>query len=213
MTRSWLAGLALVATSAVIPHAAAATADVIHGGCFYESDQITLLTGPTYVGVIGDLSVTTTGDPTPAPLGASVTCWLEVNGVPAPGTTHTYGDLGAPLEAGSDPIAYDAGPLDQVNLCQSVAFADGATTSECLVEVRDPIPPQEITDVVHALLDDVFAVVDPFVLEPLVCPALSSLSGGYGPVVVAGDGDVYLVDPFSGADDVLIDCPPYKETP
>lgn len=207
-----MAGLGLVATMAVTPHAVAVTSDVIHGGCFYESDQNGLSTGLPSVGVIGDFSVTTTGDSPPAPMGATVTCWLDVNGVPAPGTTHTYGDLAAPVQAGTDPVSYQAGPQDQVDMCQAVTFADGTGTNECFVATGDTLPPLVVIDIANSVLDTAFGVVDPFVVEPLVCPVLSSLRGNYGPVIVANDGDLYLVDPFSGLVDLLYDCPPYLET-
>src|SRR5579885_1693238 len=87
---------AALAAAAVVapPGVAAAAPDVLTGGCFLDTatDQ-PFANGETY-GVIGDISTSRTGDTPPAPIGATVTCWIEIHGVVAPGTTHSFGDIG-----------------------------------------------------------------------------------------------------------------------
>src|SRR4051812_25121455 len=119
MKRIVFAALALGASMLVVPTAHAANPDVINGGCFFATAEQETVTAGHNVGVIGDYSVTTTGDTPPTPIGAVVTCWLEVNGVVAPGTTHSYGELAgvSGVQAGSDPISYDTTDGDWVLEC------------------------------------------------------------------------------------------------
>ncbi len=49
------------------------------------------------------------------------------------------------------------------------------------------------------------AAADP--LEVWLCPQLAAISGHYGPVYIAPDGDVYV----NG--DLVYDCPPYEIWP
>jgi len=209
--RTLLACVAVGASVLAAPAAHAAVPNVLHGGCFVDTVGHPLVTGDTQVGVIGDLSVTTTGDLPPMPIGATVTCSIEVNGVVVPAATHSYGDSRVPgIQAGTDPLTYTAGQFDTVDLCQSVVFADNTTWDECVVLGDNiQIPPQTVVDTWNAFWD----VFDPFVLEmlkPLVCPPLAAMSGGYGPVIIAPDGDVSVIDPFVDEELVLLDCPPFR---
>ena len=67
-----------------------------------------------------------TFDPTGAPTAAVISCRIEVNGVVAPDTTHSYSGFG--VQAGIDPLTYTANAGDQVNECERDQFADGYDT-------------------------------------------------------------------------------------
>ena len=214
MKRAVLAGLAVgVSVFAALP-ADAAASNVMRGGCFLNTQGHPLVTGDTQVGVIGDESVTTTGDSPAVPIGATVTCSLKVNGVLVPGTTHSYSDSPVTgIQVGTDPVTYTAGPFDALSLCESVVFADNTAWDEICYALGDTIqlPPQVVIDTLQAIYDVIFGVVDPFVLEPVVCSTLVPISGNYGLVTVAPDGDVYVTDPLVDRDVQLVDCPPYRD--
>jgi hypothetical protein len=204
---------ATMATAAVaLPAAAADSADVVHGGCFFQTQQQSGST--TNTGVIGDRSVTTTGSPVPAPIGATVTCWIRVNGVAAPGTTHSYGDLaGVPgVQAGADPLTFTGTDADTIDECQTVAFADGTSTTGCVGATYNPTPCGQTTeDCLVPIEDTLFYGY----IDPLVCPVLVAHAGRYpGGVTIAPDGDVYVPDPLGLFDSgPVYDCPPYNNYP
>jgi len=231
--------IALGLSGIVAPAAHADASDALHGGCRFAAFA-TGANGDVQTGVIGDLSVTTTGDAsvdriadaTVRPIGATVTCWIEVNGITAPGTTHSYGVPGAaaPVQAGADPLTFAAESWDIVNVCTSVTFADGTTQSGCPLESgyttcgvgggggSIQIPPQTTEDLLNVLLNSAnsFAnecVFMPYV-DPAVCPVLKQLAGSYpGGLTVGPDGDVDFPDPtglqlWIGSS--WYDCPPYE---
>jgi hypothetical protein len=199
--RRVLVGAAVFGIVAGMAPAATANAagDDIRGGCFFDSDA-NALTGSTNVGDIGDLSVTT--GPDGLPTGATVTCFIRVNGVEAPGTRFSYSGTG--VQAGANPITFIAGPTDNVDECQEVTYADGTTEPlDCPPSTRDPIPPQPIVDAIH----EVFIGF----VDPLSCPVLVALGqatgGGIaGTLEIGADGDLYLVTPIYTR---IYDCPPY----
>jgi hypothetical protein len=202
--RILLATLVLGATAVVVPAAHASNPDRIFGGCFFATQPQPGTDVRT--GVIGDHSTTRTGDWPPAPIGATVTCWIEVNGVEAPGTRHTYGDLSQPVQSGIDPLTFTAGPADWLTECGTVAFADGTTLSGC------PVPDGQLIDIergngfVYEVIGDLFD----HVLDPTLCPVFAQLAGSYpGGITIAPDGDVYLPDPLGLGLNPIYICPPY----
>lgn len=201
-----VAGLGMSALAAPAAHAAGP--NQVHGGCSFAT---TNAFGDGYTGVLYEASVTTTGDTPPQPIGATVTCWLTVNGVEAPGTRHTYADLPGVtgVQAGADTAAYYADDLDPVNVCEAVAFADGTTQEWCSVDVRDPIPPQEVFDFVDGLVHYVECGDDGSDFCPIGCRFTKLLAGAYGPLLITPEGDVYVVDPLSLGLNPIYDCPPY----
>jgi hypothetical protein len=211
MMRAAVAGIALAALS-VVPAAHASDPDVIHGGCSFDAAETT----PDNVnaGVMSDFSVTTTGDTPPLPIGATVTCWIAVNGVAAPGTTHSYGDVDgiAGVQAGMDPVTFVAGPDDFVAQCQSVTFADGTTwmasPGGCPADASPQVPPQVVPDTIDAAASVVSgAVCDDVTLCAALCPVLQRLAGDYGPIAIEPDGDVDTVHPLGLGTNPVIDCP------
>ena len=199
---------------AVSPAASANTAgDTIHGGCHFFTNEDQTVTNGENQGVIGDSSVTT--DPSGAPTGATVTCYIKVNGVEAAGTRHSYSGLG--VQAGSDQITFAAGPTDTVLECEDVTYADGTTEPEdCPAATQQQIPPQQVID----LLNSVFDTLNNFEIQnvdPVVCPVLVQLgaaTGGGVPGVleIHADGDVYVADPLGLGLNPVYDCPPYLPT-
>jgi hypothetical protein len=214
MKKHLLVALALASGALALPPAAeAATADVIHGGCGYNTDQNATLTGGQNAGIIYDLSVTTTGDTPPLPIDATVTCWITVNGVEAPGTRFSYS--GAGVQAGVDRISFARTDGDYVYLCRSVAFADGTTDAQCPPYGEPPFPPQPVSnllDVTFGLVNDALRLANDAIVssvDPVVCPVLQKLTGTYGPVTIGADGDVHIPDPIVLFNGVAYDCPPY----
>jgi hypothetical protein len=191
--------LTLVAAAA--PASANATGDRTRGGCFFDTDENDFLTSDVHDGVIGDLSVTT--DPAGLPTGATVTCYLEVSGVEAPGTRFTYSGTG--VQAGIHRITFTDPVYDNVDECEQVTYADG-TTEPLFCPPIDSIqfPPQFIFDA----LDEAKAL-----LAPIVCPVLVSLGEATdgriaGAIRIDPDGDLYLAKPIGPAYYRVYDCPP-----
>jgi len=214
MKRLLLAVLALGASALAVPAGGAATVHDTRGGCAFESVEVT--THGEQRGLMYELSVTTDGGIGTAPIGATVTCWIDVNGIEAPGTRHTYGDLNGPgVQAGADPISFTAHPHDFVNECQSVHYADGTTSDpdfDCPAIAPIGFPPQAILDFLNfvertaqgAVCDDHQAAAC-----ALLCPELGMLAGDYGPVTIAPDGDVVVIDDEELDYNPVFDCPPY----
>lgn len=213
MRRVLVAAIALGVAGLVAPAAHAAGSDVLHGGCFYDTDSpptVPPSDPSTYTGVIGDHSRTTTGDSPPRPIGATVTCWIEINHVVAPGTTHTYGDVAgvAGVQAGADPLTFTASYADWVTLCHTVAFADGTSESACEGPVTIQVPPE----CPLGTCDTIGTINRIFVkfVDPAVCPALVALAGDYaGVVTIDPTGDVFIPDPLGLGLTPIYDCPPY----
>ena len=213
--------LAVSLCTLVVPAARASSPDATHGGCFFETVQSlpdTMTGDETETGVIGDRSVTTTGDAPPVPIGGTVTCWIDDNAVPIPGTTHSYSDV-APVtgvQAGADPISFVANIGDFVNICQRTDYADGTSESECAKLLDPNWPPGFMVDLLDAVItpvnDAIAAINDVLIadVDPVVCPVLVKLAGtDLGVVTVGPDGDVGVADPLGIGLNPLYDCPPY----
>jgi len=215
MKRIWLTAVLLGVGTFAAPVAHATSGDVVKGGCFYTAVPYAPMPD-VYVGYMGDLSATTTGDTPPVPIAATVTCSIVVDGVTAAGTTHSYGD-GLAVQAGVDVVTFTAPPTANVTMCETDVFADGSSRSICYVNAPSDIPPQEIADAILAVVDTAGAVVhdvecgdDSSEICSPVCARLKLLAGDYGPLEVAPDGDVYVTDPLALGLNPLYDCPPYR---
>lgn len=155
-TRTLLAAVVLGATALVAPAAHADDSDFMYGDCGFDSAEV-LATSGTHSGWIGVRSVTTTGYASPRPISATVTCWIEVNGALAPSTTHSYADVaGVPgVQIGSDPVSFAADIVDDVRVCETIAYADGTTDSHCIYhDLQMPSHRQQ------EYIDHVFRTVD-----------------------------------------------------
>jgi len=200
MKRLLLAAVMAGASALAAPAAHATRPDVIDGGCFFNT-VADPSTSDVQVGVIGDVSVTRTGDVPFLPIDATVSCWVEVNGVEAPGTRFSYSGPGA--QEGADRASYTAADGAIVALCQSVEFADGTSKVEPCPTPLGPfqVPPQPILDLLGATFDFV---------DSTACPSLVAVAGTYGPVTIGPDGDVYAFDPFDLGLNPVYDCPPHE---
>jgi len=205
LRRTSLAFVALAVSMLVAPSAHADGSDAIHGGCDFDTVHNSV-TGEE-VGTISDRSVTT--DASGAPIGATVTCWIEVDQAEAPGTRFSYSGTG--VQAGANPISFVAGD-GWVRECQAVTYADGSTEPTSCPEPRViQIPPQicegcSLIDILLDALDEVF--IDD--VDPKVCPVLAERAGSYpGGITIAPDGDVYLPDPLGLGLNPIYICPPY----
>lgn len=185
------------------PVSANEVGDSTIGGCDFSTDRQQAVTGDQNVGVIFDHSATT--DPAHAPTGATVECWIVVNGVKVDSTDLVASGFG--VQSNYKQISFAAGDGDSVQLCQSVTYADGTTEPPC----DEPcgggecqIPPPLVTQLLNLPNDLVIQYVD-----PEVCPRLAKLAGTYGPITVTADGDVYVPDPLVLFGGPIYDCPPY----
>lgn len=124
--RGAIAATALMLVAAGTSAAHADAGDQLKGGCGFDTDTQPTLTGDQNVGVIHDASVSLHASGLPST--ATVACWIEVNGVEAPGTRINQSGTG--LQEGEATISFTASPLDQVQLCQQVTFADGSTWTQ-----------------------------------------------------------------------------------
>jgi len=136
--KALVAGTAAVMVAVVVPAASAsAGGDTIRGGCYAYGVPTGLATPGQNTGAIGDLSGTS--DASGLPTGGTVTCTLVVNGLPM--WTFTYSGAGA--EAGMNTVTYTASPTDDVEVCQSVRYADDTTDGEsCKPISQAPVPPE-----------------------------------------------------------------------
>lgn len=186
------------------PVSANEAGDSTVGGCSFNTDQQQTVTGDQNVGVIFDHSVTT--DATHAPTGATVECWILVNGVKVDSTELVASGFG--VQSGAKQISFAAADGDSVRLCETVTYADGTTEPPCYEKCPGaelcPILPQWIFDLLNLPNDLVIQYVD-----PQVCPQLVKLAGAYGPITVTADGDVYVPDPLDLFGGPIYDCPPY----
>jgi hypothetical protein len=117
-----LGAVAATVIGLVVPitSATADEGDTFKGGCALSIQNET--SGQNQ-GVIADLSLSQ--EASAGPSGATVKCWIEVNGSKAPGTEVVAAGTG--VQEGEAQISYAAGDTDIVALCQQVTFADGST--------------------------------------------------------------------------------------
>lgn len=197
-----LLGATILALATLAVPRAEASGHVIHGGCFmlaFSTDPV--LDNPPETGLIGDVSVTT--DSTSNPIGATVYCKLQVNGVDTAFPASSFGSpVGSGVQIGAGETFFAALAEDSAAICQRVLYDDGTDTGfHCRSVTQAGVPPRVVPD----LLDS--TVFQP-ILDPQLCPALAGNPGSYagGLVEVQPDGDVYLPNTLTGP---IYDCPPY----
>lgn len=123
--KTWIAGAATAV--ALVAQGTAAMADPggdqLYGGCGLSVVPGNPVTPDRSNGTIYNVSAAL--DESGNPTTASVSCWVEVNGVEAPFTRINTGGFG--VQEGSLSTAYTATATDTVSLCQQVSFLDGST--------------------------------------------------------------------------------------
>jgi hypothetical protein len=172
-----LVAFALGASALAAPAGAhAATPDVVHGGCAFVSDSHVPRADGQEFGVLYNVTMTTTGDIPPTPIDATVSCWIVVNGVEAPGTRFSYSGPG--VQVGADRASFDDGGdlYYPYTVCQSVAFADGTTSPiNCGTPDVWRNPPEW-----NAVINDLNAVFGAIAdaaenhIDPVVCQVLAN---------------------------------------
>ncbi|MDQ1700516.1 MAG: hypothetical protein QOG34_2379 [Frankiaceae bacterium] len=193
-----------------LPPAANAAGHTFVGGCFLATVEHDSLTSGVTIGAIGDVSATYDGDGKPT--NAMVTCWVDVNGSPAPGTAYSYSGFGG--QAGLDDVHIAVSDNDVVSLCQQVFYVDATPPSNCTTSTT-----AAVTQTAGEVIEVILSVTDPPQLDAIICPVfgpLDQLIGGGVPGVVeiGPDGDISIGDPFGvGGLNPAYDCPPYETDP
>lgn len=180
---------ASVAALALSFTASAAVADEPDAGCGFDSVQNDTGTGQNYEGVVYGYAVHADGGE------VALTCYIQVNNVPAPGATVSNSGTGATFVAG--PISFEATVNDDVELCTSVT-AHGSTTTTCGDSDSFQIPPQELLDAIDSIFDLIAEATAP--LDPIICdalrpiiPVLNTLYPATGLYFDPDDCDIWLV--------------------
>jgi len=178
--------------------------ETIRGGCFFVTINQQILTNGINEGVIGAAAVTT--GPNNAPIGATVTCAIYVNGIFLPGTE--VDATSTAFESNSMQIAFPAPAGSTVELCQKVTFIPSGRTvpDRCQAATEVDAPPQVVFNTLQS------ASVQ--VIDPTLCPiliALGQFTGGgvLGVVDIAPDGDIYVPLLRGTGLEWVYDCPPY----
>lgn len=202
MRRLLLTGVMLAAS--MLAPAAQADADSIDGGCFVVAVDLDSVTNFVTSGFLGDVSVSRDG--AGLPTGATVTCWIQINGVESSGTRLTV--TGPGVQAGLIQVGFVLGDTDSVAVCERVAYADGTAATTCAPPPDEQgVPPQLLFDAIHGTFESV--------VDPVLCPALATQAGAYpGGLTISSTGDVSVTDPLDVAGTVVVhDCPPYGPQP
>jgi hypothetical protein len=199
--------------------------DTFKGGCGLamvpditttgSGGPIVNIDGTDNVGFIYDLSVSEEQNGLPSH--ATVTCWIDVNGIEQPGTRFSVSDNTVPgVEAGAQETSYAADQSSFVTECQQVSFGDGSTWvapdgnagTDCRPVTQAPVP---IAPVIG-----LFDVLKQQHVDPLVCPVLVSLgqlTGGRiaGAILIDTDGDVFVAQLTGQQNNLVYDCAPYGD--
>ncbi|HVF04827.1 MAG TPA: hypothetical protein VNA20_08310 [Frankiaceae bacterium] len=176
-----------VAAAALALGAPAATADAPVYDCRLRSVQQDDVTGSAYRGVLAGVIAHD------ADSALSIRCRITVNGVTQ---AQTPVGSGTTVAATHQEVSFAAGGSDVVQVCADYSSGHGSGTT-CITVGIIQIPPQEV----YELFDN---APPPNWYDSVVCPALKTLAGNHGGVlVVNGQGDVYV----NG--EPLWDCPPY----
>jgi hypothetical protein len=133
--KALVAGAAAVMVGMLVPAASADPGETTRGGCYANVVSNEVATNGQNQGVIGDNSVTTNASG--APVQATVYCTIQVNGVESPGATFAYSGNG--VQAGADQFSYFALPTDDVEICQSVVYADGDVSGWTCKPLEQPV--------------------------------------------------------------------------
>jgi hypothetical protein len=211
-----LGGLAALVVTMVTPmtSATADQGDTLKGGCGMYSEG-----GDSYTAqqqgliYVSSASQEASGEPS----GATVQCWIDVNGSRAAGTLISASGNGE--QSGAVQITYRASDTDLVTLCQQVTFSDGSAwvgwdgvNPDCVAVNEAEVPPQVVVDTLATVLDEV-DTLQPTVIDPTLCPILITIGnatgGGVLGVHIRPDGDVYVPAVTGTGENQIYDCPPY----
>ena len=193
-----LAAAAAVAVALTAAPAAATGSDsTFEGGCTYrtvEQDPTWTVGEPyRYTGELDGWAVLYSPSDHARAVTGTLTCTVEVNGVPVVSPSFT----GTGVVAGVEPIEFVADEDDYVELCLSMDYADDTpTTSYCYVRIGWAFPPEEVWDLADDLADEVPAARD---ATCATTPAVPDV----GTVLRSGDDGDLRVRTYR-----VLDCPP-----
>jgi hypothetical protein len=200
MRRALVGVVALGAIAGSAPAASGAPGDTIGGGCGYGPLIYLAGSSSPLESVIYDESYTRNAGGTP--IAATAHCWIDVNGSHRGDSDLYASGLGA--QEGNKPYVVNATQYDVVQVCEAVQFGTDTywTDEGCRGVTTLQAPPQAIIDLINSIMDTINNLPTQ-VVDPILCPILSSLAGTYGPITIDPTGDVY----YGGK--VIYDCPPY----
>jgi hypothetical protein len=169
--------------------------DTLNGGCGFNTNQNSIATNGQNEGVIFVTALS--NEAAGGPSTATVSCWIDVNGVEQGGTRLTVTGTG-PI-VGQQQISFSAGDTDFIAECQEVVFADGSTWTapdgnvgvDCSASASVGGSPQ---------------------LDQLLCPVFVALyaetnGGVLGVLRISSGGDLYLANPTGTGYTKIWDCP------
>jgi len=176
--------------------------DTADGGCMVVAVDVDSLTNFVTQGLLLDASATR--DAGGNPVGASVTCWMQVNGFEVPDTRFTTND--DVVQAGLAEVAFALRDTDSVLVCERFAYDDGTAAQTCdPAPTEQAVPPPQVPDALRAVVESS--------VDPIACPLLVAHAGAYpGGLVIAADGDTSYTDPLALVSLDVHDCPPYRQT-
>jgi hypothetical protein len=200
-----LGALAATVMALVTPmtSASADQGDTLKGGCGFNTDENAVATNGANQGTIYVAAVSQ--EASGGPSTATVSCWIDVNGVEQGGTRLTVTANG--VIAGQQSITYSSIPGDSISECQQVTFADGSTWTaadgnvgtDCPAATEVTFPPQAVIDLLNTAIDTingVLAALDPVftAANTVLCPLLQTLGTATG----GGVAGVITIDPATG---------------
>jgi hypothetical protein len=207
-----LGAIAATVISLVAPLTASADqGDTLHGGCFLLTAEQQALTNGATEGNFSGLAIAQHADATPA--GASVSCWIDVNGAEAYGTRLDFRAGGA---SANRHVSFNANPSDTVSVCMQVWFDDGSawtgadgTNPDCANDSDASAAGAEVgTGAANSSSGVIWTGVD---VNRTVCPLLVTArqvtGGGVGGVLVIGPGgSIFLNNPISRTSTIVYTC-------
>jgi hypothetical protein len=184
-----LGALAATAVALLTPmtSASADQGDTLKGGCGVNANVI----------YVAAFSQEASGTPSTA----TVSCWIDVDGVEQPDTRLTSTANG--LVAGERQIVYTAAESGVARVCQQVTFADGSTWTARDGNVGTDCQPAATV-----------AVTSPDSFDSVLCPLFIALyaetdGGILGVLRIHSDGDLYVAQPLGVGYIRVYDCPPH----
>ncbi len=132
-------------------------------------------------------------------VGATVTCEIRIDGVPAARVSGS----GTTLVTFASPVEYHAEITDVVGVCTTVDYTSDPTptTVDCNYGTTTQFPPQSWIDLVEYVVGVALAVAT--YADIPACAAFQAMAPGTGPVAITPEGDV------SVDGEPWYDCPPY----
>lgn len=197
---------AVMALVTPIPAASADPGESIHGGCAFVTARHATVTSGRNEGVLAVAAAMLTSGGAPDAR-AKIACTIQVNGTAVASTGFVPANAAGVVQ-GEQQVSFDDqdGTLP-TSLCEDDVWGDGDTSDwYCWSATEIQVPPQAVMDTLGG--------VEFNVIDPILCPIFSQLSGitgggVLGAIRVDPDGDLYLAKVLGVGYDKIYDCPPY----